>query len=91
LWPGYTATLDGRPVPVGSLKGVFVTVRVPAGTQAARLALSFRPPGTTLGLVLAALGVALMSALMIFEVIFWRRRRERGRTGQAGIPGDEPQ
>jgi len=91
LWPGYTATLDGRPVPVGSLKGVFVTVRVPAGTQAARLALSFRPPGTTLGLVLASLGVALMTALMVFEVIFWRRRRERDRTGHAGTPGVEPE
>jgi hypothetical protein len=91
LWPGYTATLDGRPVPVDSLKGVFVTVRVPAGTQAARLALSFRPPGTTFGLVLAALGVALLAVLMIFEFVFWRRRRHRGRTGHAGIFGAEPQ
>jgi len=90
LWPGYTATLDDRPVPVGSVKGVFVTVRLPAGTRAARLVLSFRPPGTTLGLVLAAVGVALMSALMIFEVIFWRRRRDRGRTGQVGTPGGQP-
>jgi hypothetical protein len=56
LWPGYSATLDGRPVPVDSVKGVFVTVRLPAGTHAARLALSFRPPGTTLGLVLGRTG-----------------------------------
>jgi hypothetical protein len=91
LWPGYTATLDGRPVPVGSLNGVFVTVRVPAGTHSARLALSFRPPGTTLGLVLAALGVALMTALMIFELIFWVRLRDSGRTGQGRAPGAQPE
>jgi hypothetical protein len=91
LWPGYTATLDGHPVRVDSVKGVFVTVRVPAGTQAARLALSFRPPGTTFGLVLAALGVALLAVLMIFEFVFWRRRCQRGHTGHAGTPGAEPQ
>ena len=81
LWPGYTATLDGRSVPVDSLKGVFVTVRLPAGTHAARLALSFRPPGTTLGLALAAGGAALLTALVALEVIFRRRRRGRCRTG----------
>ena len=89
LWPGYTATLDGRPVPVGSVKGVFVTVKVPAGTQAVRLSLSFRPPGMTLGLVLAALGVALLVVLVILELGFRRRRRHRGRTGPAGAVGAE--
>jgi hypothetical protein len=89
LWPGYTATLDGRPVPVGSVRGVFVTVSVPAGTEAARLSLSFRPPGMTLGLVLAALGVALLVVLVILELGFWRRRRFRGRAGQDGTPGAE--
>ena len=84
LWPGYTATLEGRPVPVDSVKGVFVTVRIPAGTHAGRLALSFRPPGTTLGLGLAAGGAAILTALITFEVVFRRRRRDRGRRGQFG-------
>ncbi|MEP7018019.1 MAG: hypothetical protein ABI899_08380, partial [Actinomycetota bacterium] len=75
MWPGYTATLDGRPVAVDALKGVFVTVRLPAGTHAARLALSFRPPGTTLGLVLAAGGVTLLTSLLVLEYITRRRRR----------------
>jgi hypothetical protein len=79
LWPGYTATLDGRPIPVDSVRGVFVTVRLPAGTQASRLALSFRPPGTTLGLGLATGGVILLSALVAFEVMSRRRRRRRGK------------
>ena len=83
LWPGYTATLDGRPVPVDSVKGVFVTVRLPAGTHAARLVLSFRPPGTTLGLVLAAGGATLLTALVAFEVLSRRRRRRRGNDSQA--------
>jgi hypothetical protein len=81
LWPGYTATLDGHQAPVDSVRGVFVTVRVPAGTQSARLDLSYRPPGTTLGLYLAGGGVVLLTGLLILELILWRRRRSRGRTG----------
>jgi hypothetical protein len=79
LWPGYTATLDGRSAPVDSIKGVFVTVRVPAGTPPSRLTLSFRPPGLTLGLVLAGAGAALLSALAALDVISRRRRRTRTR------------
>ena len=91
LWPGYTATLDGRPVPVGSVRGVFVTVKVPAGTQAARLSLSFRPPGTTLGLVMAALGLVLLATLIVLELVFWRRRRPSERTAGSQSTRAEPQ
>ena len=83
LWPGYTATLDGRPVPVDSVKGVFVSVRLPAGTNTARLALSFRPPGTTLGLLLAGVGAALVTGLLAQDVISRRRRRDRDRNDTA--------
>lgn len=83
LWPGYTATLDGVPVPVDSVKGVFVSVRLPAGTHAARLALSFRPPGTTLGLLLAGVGAALVTGLLALDVISRRRRRDRDRNDTA--------
>jgi hypothetical protein len=75
LWPGYTAMLGDRALPVDSINGVFVTVRVPAGTQASRLVLSFRPPGTTLGLVLAAGGGILLTALVALEYLVRRRRR----------------
>jgi len=70
-----------------------VTIRVPAGTQAARLDLSYTPPGTTLGLVLAGVGVTLMTALLIVELTLWRRRRRRAgdRTGLDAIPGLEPE
>jgi hypothetical protein len=85
LWPGYTATLDGRGVPVDSIMGVFVTVRVPAVTHAARLTLSFRPPGTTLGLVLAGVGAALVAALAALDVISRRRRRSRAPAGTSAI------
>jgi hypothetical protein len=86
-WPGYTAKLDGRPVPVDSVKGVFVTVRLPAGARSARLDLSYRPPGTRFGLILATGGAALMTALLTLELILWHRRRVGGRTGQDGTPG----
>jgi hypothetical protein len=88
-WPGYTATLDGRPVPVDSLKGVFVTVRLPAGTRSARLDLSYRPPGTTFGLILATGGAALLTSLLILEFILRRGRRVRVFTAQDGTPGTE--
>jgi hypothetical protein len=90
-WPGYTATLNGRPVPVDSLKGVFVSVRVPAGASGSRLALSFRPPGTTLGLLLAAGGAALLAVLLALQLIIWRRRRDRDGTGQSGPSGAGPE
>jgi len=86
LWPGYTATLDGRSVPVDSVAGVFVAVRLPAGTHEARLALSFRPPGTTLGLGLAAGGGTLLTALVALEYICRRRRRGRDWIGRARGP-----
>jgi hypothetical protein len=87
LWPGYTATLGGQPVPVDSIKGVFVTVRLPAGTRAARLTLSFRPPGTTTGLALAGVGGALVIALATLDVVGGRRRRRgRGPAAAAGSP-----
>lgn len=91
MWPGYTATLDGRPVAVDALKGVFVTVRLPAGTHAARLELSFRPPGTTIGLVLAAAGGALLTVLLALEYII-RRRRRGGRewSGRVRAPAAQP-
>ncbi|HEX7463172.1 MAG TPA: hypothetical protein VF317_13465, partial [Dermatophilaceae bacterium] len=91
MWPGYTATLDGRPVAVDALKGVFVAVRLPAGTHAARLELSFRPPGTTLGLVLAAAGGALLTVLLALEYLI-RRRRRGGRewSGRARAPAAQP-
>ncbi len=81
LWPGYTAMLDGRAVPVESVEGVFVAIRLPAGTQAARLELSFRPPGTTLGLTLAAGGGALLTLLVALDSMMSRRRRRRPAEG----------
>jgi hypothetical protein len=63
---------------------VFVTVRVPADTHGARLALSFRPPGTSLGLYLAAGGAALLVGLTTFDVILRRRRRTPGSSPVAG-------
>jgi hypothetical protein len=90
LWPGYTATVNGAAVPVDSTKGVFVTIRVPAGTSFARLTLSYRPPGTTLGLFLAAGGIAVMAALMTFELVLRRRRRrDRGFANPAATPSPE--
>ena len=72
-WPGYTATIDGRTVPVTTVGGIFLTVDVPAGTQGT-LTVSFQPPGTTLGLAAIALGLIGIALLTVADL---RRRRRR--------------
>lgn len=65
-WPGYSAEVDGRPLIVTALDGMFVTVEVPPQTQGT-LTLDWTPPGwpalwllppvaVLLGLLAAVLG-----------------------------------
>ncbi|UZJ24545.1 hypothetical protein RHODO2019_15675 [Rhodococcus antarcticus] len=86
-WPGYTATIDGRPVPVTATGGIFVTVDVPAGTRGT-LTVTFRPPGTTLGLAALVVGLVGIALLTVADVR--RRRRLRfGADGQGAGPGPD--
>ena len=64
FYPGWTATLDGRPVPILRADFAFQAVPVPAGTHELRLTYRNRWVGigaavsaTTLALLLAALAV----------------------------------
>jgi hypothetical protein len=52
-FPGYRASLDGRPVPVELLNLTMPAVRVPAGSSG-RLVLEYRPRSLVLGCYLAA-------------------------------------
>ncbi len=61
-WPGYRAAVDGKPVPVTSVGGSFLAVDVPAGMNGT-LTVSFRPPGTSLGLAGIALGLLVLTTL----------------------------
>lgn len=69
-WPGYVAELDGREIPVESVDGVALRVRLPAGVTDGRLTVGFAPPEVgllpvawTAGLLVAAAGLVLAHAL----------------------------
>lgn len=65
-WPGYTASVDGRVVPVRSGPDGLVSVELPRGVVSGQLALSWSPPGlgaSTVAFVvgfLLAIGLAVM-------------------------------
>jgi hypothetical protein len=60
--PGWSATLDGRPVPIRPAYVAFRAVALPAGPHTVEF--TYRPAGLTLGLALSAAGAAL-------AVLFW--------------------
>ncbi|WP_197320710.1 hypothetical protein [Saccharomonospora sp. NB11] len=64
-WPGYRADVDGVEVPVETTEAGLITVTVPAGVQAGTLTLEWSPPGQTLGIASAALGVLGALALAV--------------------------
>lgn len=76
-WPGYTATVDGRPAEVVDGPAGLLAVDVPAGDHTLRLA--YTTPGLRAGAV-AAGAAALVVAVQagVWWVLRWRRRR-RGR------------
>jgi hypothetical protein len=57
-WPGYHAELDGRPLAVDPLAGLFVRVTLPPDNQG-RFILTFVPPGIRFGYAGACLGILL--------------------------------
>jgi putative flippase GtrA len=63
-WPGYRATVDGRPVPISATGAGLLHVRVPREISGGTLTLSWSPPGAQVGLLLVvagALGALWMS------------------------------
>jgi len=62
-WPGYTATVGGRPVPVTMGPAGLLVVAVPAG--GGTVDLSWRPPGSTMSTVAFCLGVLLTIGLVV--------------------------
>jgi hypothetical protein len=75
--PGWHATIDGRPLQLSRYGGVMLQADVPAGHHVVEL--SYLPRAFTIGVVLALVSVAALSAAVI--VRWWRRR---------GIPGRSP-
>ena len=67
FFPGWTATVDGAPVPLGRADWAFMAVPVPAGTH--RLALEYRNAQVGRGAL-----VALATATALGLALAWRRR-----------------
>lgn len=77
--PGWTASLDGRLVPLVAADHAFGAVAVPVGTHTVEL--RYDPPGLRLGVVLSILGfIGLIGLLTAAQV---RRRWQAARTPPA--------
>jgi len=74
-WPGYSATIDGRPVATQSINGLFVSAAVPAGVSGT-LELSYYPSTWGWALPLSLGGVVLLILLCAW-IGLWRRRKSR--------------
>jgi hypothetical protein len=75
--PGWTATVDGRPVKTEMVAPALVAVRVPAGT--ARI--SFRYRGFADYALLFVLSGVTLAALLTADVVRRRTRRQQSRNG----------
>jgi hypothetical protein len=65
--PGWTATLDGRPVPIRPAWVTFRAVFLPGGRHT--VVFRYRPAGFTVGLVVSLIGLVVAGALVV-----WPRR-----------------
>ncbi|MGB8930004.1 MAG: hypothetical protein WCC48_02010, partial [Anaeromyxobacteraceae bacterium] len=63
FWPGWRATVDGRPAEILAADFLVRAVRWPAGRH--RLVMTYDPPELRLGLALSALGAVLVLLLAI--------------------------
>ena len=68
--PGWTATIDGRPLVLSTFAGSMLQARVPAGVH--EITLRYWPKTLTLGIVLALVTIAF---LVVALVVTSRRRR----------------
>lgn len=69
-WIGYSATLDGRPLPIGTGPYGLMIVDLPAGAEG-DVSIRYEVPGLTVGMTIGATGLV---AAVVYQVIWWRRR-----------------
>jgi hypothetical protein len=82
---GYNAEIDGREVPVDQGPAGLLTVSIPEDLEEGTLTLSWSPPGSTVSIAAAGLGVVLAALLGLAEL---RRRRTSGSVAD-GASSDE--
>ncbi|MFD4369000.1 hypothetical protein [Rhodococcus sp. NPDC058521] len=86
-WPGYTATLDGRPLQTKGIGGTFLYVDLPPGTENGDLEIHFDPPGWRVGFAGMGFGAFV---LLVLTVLHYRNRfrRSRQREGTSATTTD---
>jgi hypothetical protein len=85
-YPGWHATVNGRPVPVTRTDLTLTGVPIPPGTS--RVVLSFQPASMTFGIVISA--ATTFAVLGIAMTYWWRapsRRRRREPSGSRRVRG----
>ena len=82
-WPGYAATLDGRPIEIRDGTAGLLTVALPPGEHELRI--EFQAPGLRLGFITlaGATGVVLLQS-----VLWWVGRRRRASADAPRQPAD---
>jgi hypothetical protein len=83
-FPGWTATLDGRPTEIHRVDLILRGVRVPPGRH--RLEMRYVPEGWRLGAGATRAGLGLWSLAALAAVGWWMRERGRGRSRPPGSP-----
>jgi hypothetical protein len=89
-WPGYSATLDGEPVPTHVGPAGLLQIELPPGTAGGELLLSYATPGLTLGAQAMAAGAALTALLGLGHAVSVRRRRRPIHDNQAHAGREMP-
>jgi hypothetical protein len=79
--PGWSVTVDGKPVKTTELLGAFTGVPVQAGTH--RISMSFAPPG-----LYAGIGGSTVGLLALGGVWWFQRRRAAAQAAAAPAAGE---
>lgn len=84
-WPGYTATLDGKPLTFSKETFGLLEVEIPAGSDGI-VQMRYQVPGLRTGLLAAGIGTVLALGYQVVCIIDGRRRRGT----MAAAPGITP-
>lgn len=85
--PGWTAYLDGRPVPIQTLEGALMAIPVPAGEH--EIFFAFLPQGFNLGLMVTLAGLGVLVLLAGLNLLVRIRRKPIKKDGDNPAEGDE--
>jgi hypothetical protein len=77
-FPGWNATIDGRPLLLRQWGGAMLAASIPAGHHV--VVVSYMPSAFKFGLFLALLSAVFLASVVVWH--FWRRRNGSGRSSE---------